>query len=52
MALNFGTIVPAHAVMAALKRCAASDKVYDGIASSLSTTDIANFGAKLKDAFI
>ena len=51
-ALNFGTDMPAHAVMAVLKRAACSQKVIDGIASSVSGADIAKFDKKLKKEFM
>jgi len=47
-ALNFGTDMPAYAVMAVLKCAAASSKVVDGIASSITVPDIGKLGLKLK----
>ena len=52
VALQFGTEVPAHAIMAALKTSVASDRTIDGIAASLTVADINKFNKKLKDAFI
>jgi len=51
-ALNFGTDMPAYAVMAVLKCAAASPKVVDGIASSITTPDIVKLGSKLKEEFL
>ena len=51
-ALNFGTEMPSHAVTAVLKRVAASEKVIDGCGSSLSPSNIATFGQKLKIPFL
>ena len=38
--LNFGTEMPSHAVTAVLKRLAHSEKVIDGVASSILVNDI------------
>ena len=51
-ALSFGTVLPAYAVMAVLKRVAASQKIIDGICSSVTAADIARFGTKLKAEFL
>ena len=51
-ALNFGTEMPSHAVMAVLKRVAWSEKVIDGIASSVFPNQITAFGVKHKEAFL
>jgi len=51
-ALNFGTDMPSHAVMAVLKRVVWSEKVIDGIASSILPNQISTFGLKHKEAFL
>lgn len=51
-ALSFGTDMPSHVVMVVLKRIAASEKVLDGIVSSISVNDIGRLSGKLKDAFL
>ena len=47
-ALSFGTVLPAYAVMAVLKRVAASQKIIDGICSSVAVGEITKFGRDLK----
>ena len=51
-ALNFGTDMPSHVVMVVLRRIAASEKVHDGIASSIAVSDIAKHSGELKEAFL
>ena len=47
--LNFGIDMPSHAVTAVLKRLAHSEKVVDGVAASITATDIMKFGTKYKN---
>ena len=50
--LKFGTQMPSHAIAVVVKRLAACEKPNDGIASSITLTDIAKFGLKLKNEFL
>ena len=50
--LTFGTDMPSWAVLAGVKRIAASEKVVDNVASSIGVQDILKFGTKYKEAFL